>query len=272
MLRPTNRVRQQPNLWFFFVLRLRKCFQLRYLLIIFIFLILSTYLRLISHVPSDQSIFRTSEHITKEEIKLSNYPHSKKCNFDDTESILRYTPLNNNSTNDTRPKPTIERLTTLFKILISYEDKYRKVFDYLNIFRFTDIYNTLRPYANDTQRSENIYCLFQRYITISDNGYIDITPNFITYLKQVSSYLSDGFRSPHINWNSTSRNNIQKPVIVLAANMHFYETLQASMHTVNNHLMNYTVVIYDLGFSSPQLNMVRKNNLRIYMRIIFVLD
>jgi hypothetical protein len=165
--------------------------------------------------------------------------------------------LNNNTPDDTRPKPTVERLIKLFKILISHEDKYRQVFDYLNIFRFTDIYNTLRPYANNTQHLNTIYCHFQRYITISDNGHIDVTPNLITYLEHVSTYLSDGFRTGHLNWNKTSIDKIQKPAIIMAANMHFYETLQSSMRTVNKYLSNYTVAIYDLGFNQNQLAMVR---------------
>jgi len=257
MKRPANKVGQQPNLWLLFVLRLRKCFKLQYLLTIFIFLLLSTYLRIINHAPLDQSILSTSNTIIQAEIELLSYPHSNNCNFDQTEFILRYNSSNNNSIDDDRPKPTIERLIKLFKILISHEDKYRKVFDYLNIFRFTDIYNTLRPFANDTQRFNHIYCLFQRYITISDNGHIDITPNLITYLKQVSNYLSDGLRNQHLHSNITLGNNIQKPVIILAASLHFYETLQASMRTVGEYLKNYTVAIYNLGLTGTQLNMVK---------------
>jgi hypothetical protein len=219
---------------------------------------------MINHVPIDQSMFETSKSIIiPKTITLLTYPPSNQCHFDETESILRYTSSNNPSSNDSRAKPSIERLNKLFQILISHEEKYRKIFDYLNIFRFTDISNTLHPFANNTERLKNISCLFQRYITISDHGHIDIQPNFISYLKQVSSYLSDGFRDPHINSTKISINNLQKPVIVLAANAHFYDTLQASIRTVNKHLMNYTVVIYDLGFTAHQLNMVRAKKIVI---------
>lgn len=272
MTRPANRVGQQPILWHLLLLRLRKCLKLRYLLFIFILLLLSTYLRIINNAPpTDQSIYNELKTVPQVEIKLKNYPHSTKCDFNDTESILRYVPLNNtNSTSDTRPKPSIERLKSLFQILISHEEKYRKVFDYLNIFRFTDIYNTLNAFANHTQRLENIYCLFQRYITISDNGYIDITPEFIIYLKQISNYLSDGFKTQHLSWNQTSQ--IEKPVIILAANAHFYDTLQASMRTVNKQLENFTVAIYDLGFNSNQLEMVKHEKINFRIEEFFFLD
>ncbi|CAF4097400.1 unnamed protein product, partial [Rotaria sordida] len=86
--------------------------------------------------------------------------------------------------------------------------------------------------------------------------------NFISYLKQVSSYLSDGFKNRHLTWNTTSEDQIQKPVIILAANSHFYDTLQASMHTINDYLKDYTVAIYDLQFSPTQLNMIKENCVR----------
>lgn len=262
-MRPTNRVGQEPNLWLLLFLRLRKCFKLRYLLFIFLILLLATYLRIIRNAPTDQLINNESNSPTQIETKLANYPHKTKCNFHDTETILHYTPLNKDSIDDNRPKPTIERLNKLFQLLISHEDKYRKLFDYLNIFRFTDIFNTLQPYANNTEQLNNIYCLFQRYITISDNGHIDITPELIFYLKQVSNYLSDGFKSQHDNWNIPSINNqIKKPVIILAANSHFYDTLQASMKTVNQHLGDFPIAIYDLGFNSHQLIMIKENCVR----------
>ncbi|CAF1177433.1 unnamed protein product [Rotaria sordida] len=266
MIRPTNRVGQQPVVWLLFILRLRKCIKLRYLLIIFLFFIIVIYLRLNNHVPSNQQIPNKFKSINNDR-KISyyeandNYHLLDKCNFDATETLLRYKSLkdSNNDTGDNRPKPTVERLHKIFSILISHEEKYRKVFEYLGIFHFTDLYNTLRPFANNTKRLHEIYCLFQRYITVSDNGHIDITPHFIYYLKQVSNYLSDGFTSEHPIWNNTIIKNLQKPVIILAANTRFYDTLQASMRTVNQYFYNYSVAIYDLGFDQNQLNMIKRN-------------
>lgn len=262
MTRPTAGVGHQPVLWLLVILRLRKCIKLRYLLIIFFCLIIFTYLRLINNAPSDQQIDGNLISSNKEKIipaMKENTHLLDKCNFDETESLLRYKSprKSTNNTDDTRPYPTIERLHKLFSILISREDKFRKALDYLGIFRFTDLYNTLRPFANNTQRLHEIYCLFQRYITISDNGHIDITPHFIYYLKQVSNYLSDGFISQHPTWNTTLKKDIQKPVIILGANARFYDTLQASMRTVNQYFLNHSVAIYDLGFDENQLTMVR---------------
>ncbi|CAF4126035.1 unnamed protein product [Rotaria sp. Silwood2] len=252
---PSSSVGQQPTLWLLFVLRLRKCFKLRYLLTIFIIFIILTYLHLTNYTPSDQSIVHESEIIIEEEILIINYTLSNQCNSNEIEYLLHSTSSYNKN-NDSRSQPTIERLHKLFQILISHENTYRKVFDYLGIFRFNDFHNTLHPFANNIERLQNIYCLFQKYISISDNGDIVIKKKFISYLKQVSNYLSDGFKNKHLTWNETLKDKIQKPVIILAANSQFYNTLQASMHTVNDYLKDYTIAIYDLGFIPTQLKMV----------------
>ncbi|CAF3246450.1 unnamed protein product [Rotaria socialis] len=269
-MRPTSRVGQQPVIWLLFLLRLRKFIRLRYLLCIFLLLIIITYLRLNNSDPSypikpnrdkltdiDNKILPRAENINND----NDHHLVDKCNFDATESILRYKSLkaSNDDTNDNRARPTIQRLHSLFSILISTEEKYRKVLEYLGVFRFTDLYNTLIPFANNTQRLHDIYCHFQRYITISDNGHIDIAPNFINYLKQVSNYLSDGFTSEHSLWTKTPINDLKKPVIILGANSRFYDTFQASMRTVNQYFLNSTIAIYDLGFDGNQLNMIKEN-------------
>ncbi|CAF0967251.1 unnamed protein product [Adineta steineri] len=271
-MRPTSGVGHKPNLWLLFLFRLPKCVKLRHLLIMCFIPIIFTYLRLINHAPSDQRSNYKSLINGKIIFPSEDNNHlSDKCNFDQIESLLQYKskkkPNNNIIINinidndndniaDTRPQPTIERLKTLFSILIFHEEKYRKALDYLGVFRFTDLSHTLIPFANNTQRLHEIYCLFQRYITISDNGHIDITPQFIEFLKQTSSYLSDGFHSHHPAWNTTS---IQKPVIILAANSRFFDTLQASMRTVNQYFNDHNVAVYDLGFDANQLNLIKEN-------------
>jgi hypothetical protein len=236
--------------------------KIRYLFLIFFCLIIFIYLRLINHAPSDHQIENRFQSQNEKHVISSREENNhllEKCNFDETESLLRYKPLKDSTinTNDTRPYPTIERLHKLFSILIAHEDEFRSALDYLGIFRFTDLYHTLKPFVNNTQRLHKIYCLFQRYITISDNGHIDITPQFIIYLKQVSNYLSDGFRSEHPIWNKISMKDLEKPVIILGANSRFFDILQGSMRTVNYYFSNHTVAIYDLGFDQNQLNMVR---------------
>ena len=163
-----------------FVLSLRKCFKLRYLLFLLILLILLTYLRLIIYAPSDQTIPNQSKTIIiiPNEINLRNQP----CHSYQTEPLVGYIP--SNDSNDSRPKPTIERLHKLFQILISYEKRFEKVFDYLNIFRFTDLNNTLRSYENHTEDFDHIYCSFQHYLSVSNHGQIEIKEDFIIYLKK----------------------------------------------------------------------------------------
>ena len=172
-----------------FILRLRKCLRLRCVLIIFIFLIVLTYLHLTNHVSSSyQQIDNMFKSRSNSRSKSSNVEHqqhhfSEKCNFDETESLLQYKPLrsSDDNINDSRPQPTVERLYKIFSILRSHEKKFRQTLDNLGIFRFTDLYNTLYPYANNTQRLHEIYCLFKRYITISNDDHIDISPNFIRF-------------------------------------------------------------------------------------------
>lgn len=238
----------------------------------FLSLILLTYVRLINHVPReshpDQPRTADSKNpfVVPERESPVKYHVSDKCNFDQVESLLRYKPLNppSSGTTDTRAAPSITRLHQLITKLISYEDKFRSVFDYLGIFRFNDLYTTLQPFANNTQRLQEIYCLFQRYITVSDNGHIDISPQLMDYFKQVSLYLSDGFKSEHPLWKKTSIAEAGKPVIILGANARFFDTLQGSMRTVNQFFSNHTVAIYDLGFDPNQVNLVSEILLRMH--------
>ncbi|CAF5117729.1 unnamed protein product, partial [Rotaria sp. Silwood1] len=258
MKRPTNIVGQQPTLWLLFILRLRKCFKLRYLLILFILFILLIYLHLINDTFSNPVIINESESIIEEEeekLMIVNYTLFNQCNLNQTEFLL-HSYNNNNNNNDSRPQPTIQRLQKLFQILLSYENKYRKIFNYLGIFRFNNFPNTLYLFANNTEYLKNIYCLFQKYINISDNGHIiNINDELISYLKLISNYLSDGFKNKHINWNNISKNKIQKPVIILAVDKHFYGMLQASMRTIDEYLQDDMIAIYDLELNPTQLNM-----------------
>ncbi|CAF1489733.1 unnamed protein product, partial [Rotaria sp. Silwood1] len=262
MKRSTSNVRSWRALWFWFILRLRRCFRLRYLLTLFILSIVLTYAGHINDTLSNQLIFSGSESIIEEEeeeLMIVNYTLFNQNNLNQTEFLL-HSYNNNNNNNDSRPQPTIQRLQKLFQILLSYENKYDKIFDYLGIFRFNNFPNTLYLFANNTEYLKNIYCLFQKYINISDNGYIiNINDDLISYLKLISNYLSDGFKNKHLNWNNISKTKIQKPVIILAANSHFFDTLQASMRTINEHLNDYKIAIYDLQFSSIQLKMIKEN-------------
>lgn len=258
MKRLNSSIRQEPTLWLIFVLRLQKRLKFQYILAIFLFFMLAIYVHLLHTTSSVQLIITESEIVIEEEFIFINDTVSHSCNGSEIESLFQISTSNINYDNDQRPKPTIKRLYKLFQILISHEKRFQEIFDYLGVFRFNDFDNTLRPFANNTERFQIIYCLFQQYIQISDNGHIIIQKDFIDYLKRVSNYLSNGFKSPHLSWNdNSSKEKLIKPVIVLAANTLFYHTLQSSMRTINEHLKNYTVVIYDLGLTQQQLNMVR---------------
>ena len=259
MARSMSKAGKRSSLWFCLLYYPQKCFKLRYLISLFIVLILFTYVRIIHHAPSDEPMPVTTRIpiIFQKDITIRPYSPSNSCNYDEIESILKYSSTHNDNPDDHRPKPSIERLNKLFQILLSQEQKYRPIFDSLNIFQFTDISNTLHPYTDDHQRFQTIHCLLQRYIAVNQSGQIDIKPEFILYLHQISKYLSDGFRTEHTNWKNIPRETIPQPVIILAANVRFYDTLQSSMKAVNEHLQNYSIAIYDLGFAPHQLEMVR---------------
>ena len=263
MLQSTDGVGQQPIKWLLFNLPLRKCFKFRYVFLLSTLLILLTYVRLINYVPLDDGVERRFTQLAEKTIVTHDY-RLQTCHFEQSDALLGYvhaSALAANSTattNDTRPQPSVARLHRLFTKLISYEDQFRSIFDYLGIFRFKDMYNTLRPFTDRAERLHDIHCLFQRYITVGDNGHIDIAPKLITYLRQVSLYLADGFTGQRALWSGPSRVSTQKPTIVLAANARFFDAMQASLRTIDEHFGSGPIVIYDLGFNPPQVTMVRR--------------
>ena len=272
MIRSTSRVGRQPTPWLSFLLSLRKCLRLRYVFITALCCILFVCLRLNYHLPSDHIHSIKSSVILDVEYIFSPYDfHLENCSSDATESILHGVSVNEPDQNDTRPQPSIARLTSLFSKLISYEEKFRSIFSYLGIFSFTDLPRTLRLFHNDTQRLQDISCLLQRYLNISATSRLEIAPSLILYLKQVSTYLSQGFTHEHSTWGKASTAALPKPVIILAANSRFFDTLQASMRTVDEQLRNHTVVVYDLGFDTNQLIMVSDILTRWDLMIIYEL-
>ncbi|CAF5025763.1 unnamed protein product, partial [Rotaria sp. Silwood1] len=124
MKRSTSNVRSWRALWFWFILRLRRCFRLRYLLTLFILSIVLTYAGHINDTLSNQLIFSGSESIIEEEeeeLMIVNYTLFNQNNLNQTEFLL-HSYNNNNNNNDSRPQPTIQRLQKLFQILLSYEN------------------------------------------------------------------------------------------------------------------------------------------------------
>ena len=47
-------------------------------------------------------------------------------------------------------------------------------------------------------------------------------------------------------------------MIVTAANMHYYEPLQATVYHIHQHFPEYKLIIYDLGLTSDMLKTVRE--------------
>ncbi|CAF1357247.1 unnamed protein product, partial [Didymodactylos carnosus] len=90
--------------------------------------------------------------------------------------------------------------------LMSYEEQYSTVFKILRIFSFNDT-KTFQVFGNNKIILKDILCLYKRYFILpsqnqSENSTIDIQPDLINYLRQISKYLVDGFRYPRLEWRS----------------------------------------------------------------------
>ena len=235
------------------VVPIRKCFKVQSILIVSIVFTVVLVCQQIDRSVSDESVdeeFFPTMNIPS--IPTENLTCANQTDFP-SDDYLRESI----DANDNRPRPTVSRLESLFVKLISYEEKFRTIFQHLGIFRWTELFTSLQPYANQSHRFPEIFCLFQRFLSQSNRTHVQVSTSFVDYLRKVSNYLSEGFTHVHPSWTDASvKSQIVQPVIVLAANSRFYDTLQSSMRTVNRHFGNHTVVIYDLGFTSVQLNMV----------------
>jgi hypothetical protein len=256
MIRWTGQARLQPILRLTSFTSRRIYFKYRYLLLVSIASLFFICTRLIEHSSDNQ--LQSTEQPSASSI-IDEFPHiyelnANGCIFNRTQFSLVDLSLNSN---DTRPQPTLERLYRLFSKLISYEENFRELFQYLGIFRFIDLSHSLQPFAKQTERFHDLSCHFRQFINISNKNHIELSSSLIVYLKQLSIYLSDGLMHRHATWTHTLPNQITRPVIILAANARFYDTLQASMRSIDQHLINHTIAIYDLGFEPHQLNTVR---------------
>ncbi|CAF1330982.1 unnamed protein product, partial [Didymodactylos carnosus] len=243
-----------------------KFFKTRFLLALFGLILILSFIYLQNfnyhHSYSDSNQLKQSQ-LVNSKVKSGEVDyHPINCDWSDHDFLLKYKRHQQLVGDAERARPTLSRLKSLISILISHEDKFHSIFEYFGIFRFNNIY-TFKPFANDTSILNEILCLLNKYITVSDNGHIDIRPELLIYLKQVSIYLSDGFKHFKTQWNLTKSKNYRKPVVVVAANARFYDTLQASMRTIHKFLKTYHVVVYDLGFASEQHEIVSvtRNNI-----------
>jgi len=117
------------------------------------------------------------------------------------EFILQYKPyvLIGNTSDITRVEPTIERIRSLLEILRSKEDKYQSLLETFNVFNILNPMISLKSYTNESNIDE-IKIVYNRYIKLTpDQKTIEINQTFIDYLKQISSYLLDGFKDKRTN-------------------------------------------------------------------------
>jgi hypothetical protein len=122
-----------------------------------------------------------------------------QCNFKPStdQFLLNYKPniLIGNQPDSARAEPTTERLRILLEILRSKEDKYQSLLESFDVFNMLNPTETFKAYTNETNIDE-IKTLYNRYIKLmSDHKTVEINQTFIDYLKQISSYLSDGLRN-----------------------------------------------------------------------------
>ncbi|CAF3564309.1 unnamed protein product, partial [Rotaria socialis] len=111
--------------------------------------------------------------------------------------ILKYKPylLTANLSNVKRVKPTIERIRNLLEIIRSKEDTYQLLLERFGVFDMTNPTASLKAYTDESNIDE-IKTLYNRYIKLMpDNKTIHVDHTIIDYLKQISSYLSDGLEN-----------------------------------------------------------------------------
>ncbi|CAF1552816.1 unnamed protein product [Didymodactylos carnosus] len=132
--------------------------------------------------------------------------NASTCDFNQLNYLLTYTHRLSIIDEQNQAQPTLNRLKTLITTLMSYEEQYSTVFKILRIFSFNDT-KTFQVFGNNKIILKDILCLYKRYFILpsqnqSENSTIDIQPDLINYLRQISKYLVDGFRYPRLEWRS----------------------------------------------------------------------
>ncbi|CAF5221441.1 unnamed protein product, partial [Rotaria magnacalcarata] len=134
---------------------------------------------------------------------IHNYNNTDSCHFKPStdEFILKYKPVTlvGLKPEETRFEPTIERIRNLLEIIRSKEDTYQPLLQNFDVFNMINPDITLKAYADESNIDE-IKTLYNRYIKLMpDNKTIHVDRTIIDYLKQISSYLSDGLRNNRAN-------------------------------------------------------------------------
>ncbi|CAF3959304.1 unnamed protein product [Rotaria magnacalcarata] len=172
--------------------------------------------------------------------------------------IRKYKPysLTVNRPNVNRVKPTIERIRNLLEIIRSKEDIYQPLLERFGVFDMTNPTASLKPYTDESNIDE-IKTLYNRYIKLMpDKKAIHVDRRIMHYLKQISSYLSDGLGN-----NRTNKYRVRclrRPVFVLACDQSFFNELQGAIHTLNTYWPDHKIAFYNLGITSDQEELLRE--------------
>ncbi|CAF2053808.1 unnamed protein product [Rotaria magnacalcarata] len=154
--------------------------------------------------------------------------------------IRKYKPysLTVNRPNVNRVKPTIERIRNLLEIIRSKEDIYQPLLERFGVFDMTNPTASLKPYTDENKKA------------------IHVDRRIMHYLKQISSYLSDGLGN-----NRTNKYRVRclrRPVFVLACDQSFFNELQGAIHTLNTYWPDHKIAFYNLGITSDQEELLRE--------------
>ncbi|CAF3478381.1 unnamed protein product [Rotaria socialis] len=214
------------------------------------FLCIFFYFMLLHHEYSDN---QSSYSLTT--MNSDGYCHFKPST---DQFIHKYKPysLTANQSNVTRAIPTIERIRNLLELIRSKEDTYQPLLQNFDVFSMINPDISLKAYTDESNIGE-IKTLYNRYIKLMpDNKTIHVDHTMIVYLKQISSYLSDGLEN-----NRTNRFQVgclRRPVFVLACDQSFFNELQGAIHTLDTYWPDHEIAFYNLGITSDQEELLRE--------------
>lgn len=144
-----------------------------------------------------------------------------------------------------------ERINKLFDILHDKEKLFSGVFKSLGLIVFDNLIS-----GNDEPALKDFSREKERFLKVVDNR-VTVTDEFVSYLHNLSDYYS--FEHPR---NTVKRSKLSedqnRPVFVTAANSNYYMPLQATIYQLHRNLPGYDIIVYDLGLTEEQYNMVLK--------------
>ncbi|CAF1970578.1 unnamed protein product [Rotaria magnacalcarata] len=222
--------------------------------------IICVHLLTFSNTTSSNQYYEQSVGTIVDNNAIHNYNNTDSCHFKPStdEFILKYKPVTlvGLKPEETRFEPTIERIRNLLEIIRSKEDTYQPLLQNFDVFNMINPDITLKAYADESNIDE-IKTLYNRYIKLMpDNKTIHVDRTIIDYLKQISSYLSDGLRNNRANRLPVEC--LHKPVFVLACDEGFFNILQGAIHSLDEYWPGYKIVFYDMGLSRGQVKLLKK--------------